>query len=126
MLRIYLCTGLLVMTLWGCGGGEAVQIRIRNVSDQDITKFWLGAGGRDQSTIAYGAIASGETSSYHSLEPVLANYRKCNFITADGRQYLDTIYPEEHIGSQELPPGRYTYAYDIVNGEASLTLIKDQ
>jgi len=125
-MRLWLFVGFLLMALSGCGNGEQVQIRIRNDSDRDIEHFWLGAGGFGGSSFAYGAIPRGQTTPYQSFAPVLANYRKCNFITADGRQYLDTIYPERHIGSAELSPGRYTFAYDIVNDEPVLTLIQDQ
>lgn len=119
---------LLVMTIAGCGTNEQgrIRIRIRNDSDQDITNFWLGAGGPGASTAAYGNIPVGNATSYRSFEPVLAQYRKCNFVTADGTRYLDTIYPEEHLGTPELSPGSYTFAYRIVNGETKLTLTQDE
>ncbi len=109
-----------------CNDSESVQIRIRNNTGMEIEDFWLGAGGNGPSTIAYGSIEAGETTDYQAVEPVLARYRKLNFITVDGRQYLDTIYFEEHVGSAELAPGRYTFAYALVNGAAELTLIVDQ
>lgn len=126
MMRRWLCVGVLMLSLFSCGGGERLRIRIRNDSNQDITKFWLGAGGIGQSTAAYGAISSGDTTPYQSFEPVYANYSNFNFITADGGKYVDVILPEEHIGSAELPPGSYTFGYDIVGGKAVLRLIQDK
>lgn len=127
-MRLWICMVLLMLTITGCGTNEQgrIRIRIRNDSDQDITKFWLGAGGPGASTASYGNIPAGSTTSYQSFEPVLANYRKCNFITADGGKYLDTIYPEQHLSAPELSPGSYTFAYTIVNGEAKLALTQDE
>lgn len=119
---------VLMMTIVGCGPDQQsrIRIRIRNDSDQDITKFWLGAGGTGASTVSYGNIPAGSTTSYQSFAPVLANYRKSNFITADGGKFIDTIYPEDHLSAPELSPGSYTFAYTIVNGEVKLTLTQDE
>lgn len=126
-MRRWLILGLLMTTLFsGCGDdSENIHIRIRNNTGMEIENFWLGAGGRGPSTISYGSIDAGETTDYQAVEPVLARYRKLNFITIDGRQYLDTIYFEDWVGSAELAPGRYTFAYTLTNGEAQLTLIVD-
>jgi len=125
-MHLWLCVGMLALSLFGCGSSERVRIRIRNNSDQNITKFWLGAGGISHRTAAYGAIPSGSTTSYQSFEPVYANYSNFNFITGDGGKYVDVVSPIEHIGSVELPAGSYTFAYDIVDGKAVLTLIQDK
>lgn len=113
------CTGNYIMN-------DQIYIRIRNDSDSNIDNFWLGAGPRGGSTgnTAYGPIASGASTDYAQIEPVLANYRKLNFV-ADNVRYQDVIDPQQYVGEPELPPGRYTFAYDIVDGKAVLTLIQD-
>lgn len=126
--RLWWLFSLLLISLTGCGGDDVnkVHIRIRNDSEVDIENFWLGAGGVGQSTTPYGPIDSGHITEYQAHEPVLANYRKMNFVTVDGKQYLDVIYPEKHVGTPELAPGNYTFSYAIVGDKPVLTLTKDQ
>ncbi|MBM7843847.1 hypothetical protein [Herpetosiphon giganteus] len=128
IVRLWALFSLLLISLAGCGGDDMdkVHIRIRNDSDIDIENFWLGAGGVGQETTPYGAISSGHITEYQAHEPVLANYRKMNFVTVDGKQYLDVIYPEKHVGTPELAPGYYTFSYALVNDKPVLTLTKDK
>ncbi len=106
---------------------DAVNIRIRNETGEDIDKFWLGAGSQGGSTgnTAFGSIRNNQNSNYHQIQPVLANYRKCNFLI-DGTRYLDNIDPTEHIGADQLLTGKfYTFVYEIVGGEPQLTIIEE-
>jgi hypothetical protein len=117
---------LAVMSLFGCGGGaEPLQIRVRNVGDQDVDKFWLGAGGTGPRAVAFGAIAKGEASSYHGFPAVLANYRKYDAITADGARHLGVVYPERHVGTSELEPGSYTFELGVRGGTSTLRIVRD-
>lgn len=127
MRRLLIVIGLLCMILSGCGGDAGkVHVRIRNNSNQDWKNFWLGAGGPNNHLEEYGAIASGETTDYIALEPMLAKYRKFDLLTDGGTRYNAVVYPENHLGDKELAPGNYTFAFDIVNNDAVLTLTKDQ
>lgn len=102
------------------------MIRVRNDSVLNFSDCWLGAGpkgGATQNT-TFGKIASGDVSRYKQIEPLLANYRKID-IVADGNRYLDTIDFSTLVGAEELEPGWYTFAYDLVDGEAVLTLTTD-
>ena len=127
MRRFLIIMGLLCMTLTGCGDSAGkVHVRIRNASGQDWKNFWLGAGGPNKHLEEYGAIASGATTDYIALEPMLAKYRKYDFLTPDGTRFNGVIYPENHIGVNELAPGYYTFAFDIANGAAVLTLAQDK
>lgn len=121
----WLGIGLLIVLLGGCSKGPQVQIRIRNQSSQDMTNFWLGAGGTGPTPQSYGAIPAGTTTNYRSMPAVLAYYRKSDFLTADGMRYLTTIYPETFLNVAELAPGSYTFSYDIQNGEAVFELLAD-
>lgn len=117
--------------LSACGvtrsGEQRLMIRIRNDSRFDIDNFWLGAGPEGGSTrdTAYGAIVSGTATDYYAVEPVFANYRKMNMVIADQR-YYGVIDPAQYVGTTELAPGWYTFAYDLVDGDPVLTLIQDE
>lgn len=105
---------------------DSIMIRIRNDSSFDFQYCWLGAGpnGGATQTTDYGRIKSGATSRYRHIESIFENYEKID-IVIDGKRYLDTIDPQTEFGVPELAPGKYTFAYDIVNGETVLTFIED-
>ena len=114
------------MTIGGCSASEPqVHIRIQNNGPEDITAFWLGAGGPNGKTVAYGAIPKGHRTGYRDVAPVLANYRKYNFITTSGKRYLEVVYPERHIGSDRLAPGHYTFSLTQQDGQARLKLVPE-
>ena len=121
---------MLSMFLFGCsadsGDKERIMIRVRDNSALGFTDCWLGAGpkGGATKTTAFGSIGSGDVSRYKHIDAVLANYRKID-IVADGNRYLDTIDFAAHSGAEELQPGWYTFAYDIVDGQAVLTFSED-
>ena len=132
LLRLALAVILLlaVSLMVGCTSeermNEKIMIRVRNESTLNFENAWLGAGERGGATqtTAYGGIKAGDTSTYKEIDALLANYRKID-IVADGTRYLDTIDPAAHVGTPELGPGRYTFAYAIIDGKLSLTLIVD-
>ena len=126
--RLSLCLGVLTLALSSCSGGAAEQlhIRIRNDSTENIDKFWLGSGGTGPRVVPFGGIPSGETTDYRALNAVLSSYGKSDFITDDGQRYLNTIDPAAYVGSDELAPGYYTFAYDIVGDESVLTITRDR
>lgn len=106
---------------------KKVSIRIRNESSKDIKYFWLGAGGTSNYSEQYSNIKSGETTAYKSVDAVLAAYRKMNFITTDEKQYMETIYPEKHIGKNELEAdASYTFVYTIVEEKPVLKIITER
>jgi hypothetical protein len=107
------------------GTSGPVQIRVRNVGDQEVEKFWLGAGGTGPTPVSFGAIAQGETTSYRGFPAQVAAYRKYDAITADGARHLGVIYPEHHVGAPELEPGRYTFEFDVERGLATLRIVRD-
>ena len=114
------------LILPGCSSGKPrVHIRIHNEGPQDISAFWLGAGGPNGKTLAFGAIANGQTTPYRAVAPMLANYRKSNYITGDGRRHLDVIYPEQHFDQPVLVPGHYTFVYLQQNGQSRIKLLRD-
>lgn len=119
---------MFLSSLFGCGGSkEKVHIRIQNNSSQEITQFWLGAGsgsGGSRSR-SYGQITAGSITGYKALEPSFAAYGKFNFITADGRKYLGSIFPTEEIGRRELSPGYYTFAVSTTGDTAVLQIINE-
>lgn len=118
--------GLALTMLLGCGGDKPVQIRIRNDTGRDISNFWLGSGTKSAYRSSFGSIAAGATTDYRSYVTTIAAYSKCDFVMADDNtRYLDTIEPEDHVGTPELAAGRYTFAYTIVNDEPALTIIRD-
>ena len=123
---IWLALGGLLLALVGCGQEGPLQIRIRNDSGQQIENFWLGAGGMGGPSTAYGAIAPGETSAYKSFSLETANYSKCNFITADGRQYIVNSSTRERAGLDPLAAGRYTFAYSLVDDQGLLTIVAEE
>ncbi len=108
--------GLLVLSLVGfkCNSPEQeVHIRIRNLTGQPIEKFWLGAGGKMGKYSTYmGGMATGAESSYHSFEPIKANYNKYNFLTPGSKRYLGLNKPEDYLGKQYLEVNHY-YTFEI-------------
>lgn len=124
----FIIVGLIVVLIVASPQAEeSINIRIKNSTSKDIENFWLGAGGTGNSTESYGSIKNGEETRYKSFKPVLANYRKMNFITTDKKQYTDVIYPEKFFDKNELEKGRYyTFKYTITNETAVLTITQDK
>ncbi len=114
-----------VLTLLGCGGNQPVQIRIRNASSQDMTNFWLGAGGTSGISTTFSKIPAGTTTGYRGFSTVRANYSKCNFLMQNGKQYIVNTYPLPNGTSDELAPGNYTFSYDLVGDSGTLTITRD-
>ena len=130
-MKRFVFLGLMLICLSGLLGcrneSERVHVRIQNNSPEDIAYFWLGAGSGSggKRSRSYGAIASGETTPYKSLEPTYGAYGMFNFTTADNKRYTLSIFPKEDIGYAELEPGYYTYAITITGDEAAVQLIPD-
>jgi hypothetical protein len=101
---------------------QVVHIRVVNQTGMTITKLWIGA---DSGTY-FKDLKPGKDAAYRSFKPELAAYRKVNFITEDGKKYLDTINPENFIGQAELSKGKYyTFQYKIEGDKAILDLKED-
>ncbi len=117
---------IVCLILAACSSKEPrVHIRIQNHGPEDISHFWLGAGGPNGKTVPYGEIPNGQLTPYREVAPVLANYRKYNYITTKDKRYLDVVYPEQHIGSNELAPGYYTFSVMQHEGQSRLTLVRE-
>lgn len=118
LLRRMASGAVLAALLTGCAAaGDRVYVRLRNDGPLPWRAAWLGAGGPNGHLRGFGAVDVGETTPYAALAPVLANYRKTDILIAPGRRYGNVVRPEEHVGTPELAPGRYTFSYRVV-GEA--------
>ena len=120
---------LLLAFLVACKGGSPVQsdgvyIRIQNDMDREIENFWLGPGGHGPPAVPYGAIPTGALSEYQRFPAELPYYSALNFLTADGKRYLDNVY--ETTGDEGLMPGYYTFVYSPEGERARLTIVRDQ
>jgi hypothetical protein len=118
----------LLLSLFGCSSSEEqIHIRIRNESTRNITRFWLGSGSGSggSGTHSYGAIKSGETTSYQGLKAEYGSYGNFNFVTEDRERFLASTFPNEDIGRVQLEPGYYTFAITIVGDQASVRIIRE-
>jgi hypothetical protein len=128
---IFVLLILMLSFLFGCSTSgqnqSRIQIRIRNDTPYDIENLWLGAGPKGGATenTEYGAIRQGEESRYYAIEPILANYRKLNFL-ANNFRYIAVIDIAAQTGSEELAAGSYTFVCTTNGEEAEVTILKDE
>jgi hypothetical protein len=92
---------------------SAVQVRIRNASAVSLQDVQLGVGVEEGGPTRYGSIAPGETTDYRPVQPFLSHYRRLGLVTAAGKRYELTVYPEQHLGMRELPAGRYSFVLTL-------------
>lgn len=116
----------LFTALMGCSSDKRnqtqLQIRMRNDTPYAIDNLWLGAGPRGGATedTEFGPIGQGETTPYAQIEPVLANYRKLNFV-ANGTRYNAVV----DLPSQELANGAYTFVCTINGDSTTITVVAE-
>lgn len=119
---------IIFMIMTSKSSSEQVNIRVKNATTKDIQNFWLGAGGLNgPSPMSLGAIKNNETTSYRGVDPILARYRKTDFITTDGKRYGDVVYPENFFDKPELEMGSYyTFEYTLQADKPVLKITRDK
>lgn len=101
--------------------GEAVQVRVRNASGQDLTQIRVGFP--DGTRSGFGQLAPGAASDYVDTTGPVYGYA---YVEAwvDGRKLV--VQPIDYVGETPLAPGRYTYVLDVdPSGDLTLALAKD-
>lgn len=119
---------IMLSSLFGCAdraaSGTQLQIRILNNTPYAIDNLWLGAGARGGATenTEFGAIGQGETSAYSTVEALLDNYRKLNFV-ANGARYNAVVDIAAQTGSEELIAGSYTFVCSLNGDDAEVSIV---
>ena len=94
------------------------SVRVRNTSNVVLHEVVVG-------NVHYGDIAAGESSAYQSWGPAYP-HPKIEF-EVDGRRLLQI--PDDHVGENELGPGRFTYvvtvAMPLSKDDFSVVAVKD-
>lgn len=108
----------LLLLFTGCSiieSDDATQLRIENASDVDFTSVFVAF---PDAEAEYGAIATGQRSSYKRLDGA---YRYGYIeVKAAGDTYV--LQPIDFVGEEALDAGRYTYQLDVVEGNLTLSL----
>jgi hypothetical protein len=99
--------------------GDAVQIRLTNLSDIDFENVTITFVSEE---IDYGALPAGATSGYQTVKEA---YRYAAiFITSNGQ--TQNMFPIDYVGETPLATGRYIYALDLIDGvEIQQTALSD-
>lgn len=95
-----------------------MQVRVSNNSAEDFYQVWLGVGGREHKTEAFGSLAAGEMSAYHLIPSAYYGYGKVNVTLANMERLPTIVIPApDQGGPQLLANGRYTLIYEQQNGQ---------
>lgn len=103
---------------WLTTGGEAVEIRVQNMSDVDFDSVVINFVGQE---VDYGSIPAGQNTAYQTVDGAhhYASFR----IEASGRTHEAMVI--DYVGEVPLPAGNYTYLFDIVDGNPIQTVFND-
>jgi hypothetical protein len=103
-----------------------MQVRVLNNSSEDFYQVWLGVGGREHKTEAFGSLAAGEMSAYHQVPSAYYGYGKVNVTLADMTRLPTIVIPSPDQGGPSLSVnGRYTLIYEQQNGQWQIRLESD-
>lgn len=95
-----------------------MQVRVFNNSSEDFYQVWLGVGGREHKTEAFGPLAAGETSAYHTIPGAYYGYGKVNVTLANMERLPTIVIPAPDQGGPQLSAdGRYTLIYEQRNNQ---------
>lgn len=101
---------------------EDILISIKNNSEQDFSEvraIFPASATTEQRVVNYGAIKSGESSEFESVD-LAYRYTEMLVITE-----TDTLrwQPIDYVGEQELEPGKYSYELNTYTGPADISRI---
>ena len=121
-----LAAGLLPL-LCACAQGSAddqVWLRIRNDSGVVFEHVWQGHPVRG-TDFDFGRLKPGQLSDWHAFPAQLPHYRKTAVQFEGGAQLIDVTDKAYPGGKPVLEPGRYTFAYTLVDGRLRLRVIAE-
>ena len=111
-----------LFALLGCSNAVSprggIQIRIGNESHASFSNV---AVLFPEQEVDYGAVPVGRSSEYRR---VTVAYAYARIDVQIGSTEL-RIQPIDYVGESQLPPGRYTYALDVIDGHLTLELKRD-
>ena len=118
---------LSILFLAGCKPPEpTLQLRVFNNTSQDFYRVWVGVGGTQHKTEAFGPLAAGETSDYHTIPSAYYGYGTVNVTLASMKRLPTIVIPAPDQGGPQLEASsRYTLVYERHNGQWRVRFERD-